>query len=87
MAAIIAPEALFEFKVVPFCHCSAAAAFEPVVDTALAGITRPNCFVCLDNEFFFRSSEQHMRRPETVLEAIKSPGLTLEPEKFGFACK
>ena len=84
--AFITPDGLFEFKVMPFGLFSAPATFQRVMDTVLAGLKWQTCLVYLDDVVVFASSfEEHLRRLETVLQAIKTSGLTLKPEKCRFA--
>lgn len=84
--AFITPDGLFEFKVMPFGLCSAPATFQRVMDTVLAGLKWQTCLVYLDDVVVFSSSfDEHLRRLEAVLQAIKTSGLTLKPEKCRFA--
>ncbi|MBS2634167.1 RNA-directed DNA polymerase, partial [Salmonella enterica subsp. enterica serovar 1,4,[5],12:i:-] len=84
--AFITPDGLFEFKVMPFGLCSAPATFQRVMDTALAGLKWQTCLVYLDDVVVFASNfDEHLRRLEAVLQAIKTSGLTLKPEKCRFA--
>ena len=56
------------------------------MDTVLAGLKWQTCLVYLDDVVVFASSfDEHLRRLEAVLEAIKTSGLTLKPEKCRFA--
>lgn len=84
--AFITPDGLFEFKVMPFGLCSAPATFQRVMDTVLAGLKWQTCLVYLDDVVVFAATfDEHMRRLRAVLNAIKSSGLTLKPEKCRFA--
>ncbi|KAK8777518.1 hypothetical protein V5799_029140 [Amblyomma americanum] len=84
--AFITPDGLFEFKVMPFGLCSAPATFQRVMDTVLAGLKWKICLVYLDDVVVFASNfEEHLKRLRTVLDAIKSSGLTLKAEKCHFA--
>ncbi|KAK8774213.1 hypothetical protein V5799_011257 [Amblyomma americanum] len=83
--AFITPDGLFEFKVMPFGLCSAPATFQRVMDTVLAGLKWQICLVYLDDVVVFASNfEEHLKRLKTVLDAIKSSGLTLKAEKCHF---
>ncbi|XP_072143827.1 retrovirus-related Pol polyprotein from transposon 412 isoform X2 [Dermacentor andersoni] len=76
----------YEFKVMPFGLCSAPATFQRVMDTVLAGLKWQTCLVYLDDVVVFAGNfDVHLRRLATVLEAIRSSGLTLKPEKCRFA--
>ncbi|XP_037574343.1 uncharacterized protein LOC119456585 [Dermacentor silvarum] len=84
--ALMAPDDLFEFKVMPLGLCYVSATFERVVDTVLAGLKWQTCLVYLDDVVVFATNfDDHLRWLETVLEAIESSELTLKPEKFRFA--
>lgn len=56
------------------------------MDTVLAELKWQTCLVYLDDVVVFSTHfDEHLRRLETVLEAIKSSGLTLKTEKCHFA--
>lgn len=83
--AFITPDGLYEFKVMPFGLCTAPATFQRVMDTVLAGLKWKTCLVYLDDVVIFsRTFEEHMIRLREVLEALKSAGLTLNPNKCRF---
>lgn len=85
-AAFITQDGLYEFKVMPFGLCSAPATFQRVMDTVLAGLKWQTDVVYLDDVVVFAGNfDDHLRRLGTVLEAIKSSGLTMMPEKCRFA--
>lgn len=84
--AFITPDGLYEFKVMPFGLCTAPATFQRVMDTVLAGLKWHTCLVYLDDVVVFaRTFDEHLARLEYVLEAIRTSGLTLKPEKCRFA--
>lgn len=84
--AFITPDGLYEFKVMPFGLCSAPATFQRLMDTVLAGLKWQICLVYLDDVVVFAANfSDHLKRLRTVLEAIKSSGLRLKPEKCHFA--
>uniref|UniRef100_A0A224Z105 RNA-directed DNA polymerase n=1 Tax=Rhipicephalus zambeziensis TaxID=60191 RepID=A0A224Z105_9ACAR len=70
----------------PFGLCSAPATFQRIMDTVLAGLKWQTCLVYLDDVVVFSANfDEHLRRLEAVLQAIKTSGLTLKPEKCRFA--
>lgn len=84
--AFITPDGLYEFKAMPFGLCSAPATFQRLMDTVLADLKWQTCLVYLDDVVVFAPTfEEHLRRLETVLQAITSSGLTLKNEKCHFA--
>ena len=84
--AFITPDGLYEFKVMPFGLCTAPATFQRVMDTVLAGLKWHTFLVYLDDVVVFaRNFDEHLARLESVLEAIRTSGLTLKPEKCRFA--
>lgn len=85
--AFVTPDGLYEFKVLPFGLCSAPATFQRTINTVLSGLKWQSCLVYLDDVVVFSSTfEQHMQRLRAVLDAIRTAGLTIKPEKchFGF---
>lgn len=85
--AFVTPDGLYEFKVLPFGLCSAPATFQRLMDTVLSGLKWKTCLVYLDDVIVFSATfEEHLKRLLSVLQAIRSAGLTLKPEKchFGF---
>lgn len=84
--AFITPDGLFEFKVMPFGLCSAPATFQRVMDTVLAGLKWQTCLVYLDDVVVFASNfDEHIQRLQTVLDAIRTSGFTLNRTKCRFA--
>lgn len=84
--ALIPPDGFFELKVMPLGLRSALAMFQCVMDTVLAVLKWKTYLVNLCDVVVFSSSiEEHLRRPETVLQAITVSELTLKPEKCHFA--
>ncbi|XP_037515543.1 uncharacterized protein LOC119391974 [Rhipicephalus sanguineus] len=60
--------------------------FQRLMDTVLAGLKWQICVVYLDDVVVFAANfSDHLKRLRTVLEAIKSSGLRLKPEKCHFA--
>lgn len=83
--AFVTPDGLYEFKVLPFGLCSAPATFQRLMDTVLSGLKWKTCLVYLDDVIVFSTTfEQHLERLKVVLQAIRSAGLTLKPEKCHF---
>ncbi|KAK8757404.1 hypothetical protein V5799_004966 [Amblyomma americanum] len=57
-----------------------------MMDTVLADLKWQSCLVYLDDVVIFSNTvEEHLRRLRTVFEAIRSAGLSLNPEKCHFA--
>lgn len=83
--AFVTPDGLYEFKVLPFGLCSAPATFQRLMDTVLSGLKWKTCLVYLDDVIVFSPTfDEHLKRLEVVLRAIRSAGLTLKPEKCHF---
>ena len=83
--AFITPDGLFEFKVLPFGLCSAPATFQRMMDTVLSGLKWQSCLVYLDDVVVFSTTfEQHLQRLRAVLDALRTAGLSLKPEKCHF---
>lgn len=85
--AFVTPDGLYEFKVLPFGLCSAPATFQRMMDSVLTGLKWQTCLVYLDDVVVFSTTfEEHLSRLRKVLEAVRSAGLSLKPEKchFGF---
>lgn len=83
--AFITPDGLYEFKVLPFGLCSAPATFQRMMDTVLSDLKWHSCLVYLDDVVVFSTTfEQHIERLEAVLQAIRTAGLSLKPEKCHF---
>lgn len=85
--AFITPDGLYEFKVLPFGLCSAPATFQRMMDGVLSDLKWQSCLVYLDDVVIFSNTfDEHLDRLHAVLNAIRSAGLSLKPEKchFGF---
>lgn len=79
------PNGLCEFHVLSFSLCSAPATFQRLMDTVLSGLKWQTCLVyCNDVIALSAEFEEHLRRLKPVFEAIRSAGLTLQPEMSHF---
>lgn len=84
----ITPGGLYEIKVLLFGLCTALALFHRLMDPVLTGLKWQTCLVYLDDDVVFSVTfEQHLKRLQTFLEALRSINLTLKLEKCHFGYK
>ena len=84
--AFITHSDLYQFNVLPFGLCNAPATFQRLMETVLAGLTRNQCFVYLDDILVISSSwQEHLENLSLVLERLQHAGLRLKPKKCAFA--
>ena len=84
--AFITHSGLYEFNVLPFGLCNAPATFQRLMETILAGLTRNQCFVYLDDILVISSSwEEHLTNLDLVFKRLRYAGLRLKPKKCAFA--
>ena len=74
---------LYEFKVMPFGLCNAAATFQHLMETVLAGLASDKCLVYLDDNLVIGSSfEEHLANLREVFGRLQKAGLKLKQAKF-----
>ena len=80
--AFTTPRGLFEFKVMPFGLCNAAATFERLMERILSGLHWKTCLIYLDDVIVFADSFQaHIDRLAEVFERLRKGGLKISPRK------
>jgi Reverse transcriptase (RNA-dependent DNA polymerase) len=73
----------FHFKRMPFGLCNTPASFQRLMDRVLGRLKWQYCLVYLEDVLVHsRTFEEHLSRLGSVLSAISSSGLTLNPKKY-----
>ena len=81
--AFVTHAGLYEFEVMPFGLCNAPATFQRLMEVVLAGLTRNQCFVYLDDILIIsRTWEEHLGNLQLVFDRLRSAGLRLRPKKM-----
>ncbi|UYV64710.1 K02A2.6-like, partial [Cordylochernes scorpioides] len=84
--AFITPDGLYQFNVLPFGLCNGPATFERLMDTVLRTHKWKICLCYLDDVIIFAEDlHSHLNRLKTILECLKTAGLTLNASKCRFA--
>ncbi|UYV76933.1 K02A2.6-like [Cordylochernes scorpioides] len=84
--AFITPDGLYQFNVLPFGLCNGPATFERLMDTVLRTHKWKICLCYLDDVIIFSEElHSHLNRLKTILECLKTAGLTLNASKCRFA--
>ncbi|UYV64395.1 K02A2.6-like [Cordylochernes scorpioides] len=84
--AFITPDGLYQFNVLPFGLCNGSATFERLMDTVLRTHKWKICLCYLDDVIIFSEDlHSHLNRLKTILECLKTAGLTLNASKCRFA--
>lgn len=87
-AFIVPGRGLYQFKVMPFGLCGAAASQSRLMDLVLGFDLQPHVFVYLDDVIICTEDfEKHMQLLEEVAHRLKSAGLTISTEKSKFCCQ
>ena len=80
--AFTTPQGLYEFKVMPFGLCNAAATFERLMEQVLRGLHWKTCLIYLDDVIIYSESfEAHIERLAEVFERMRKSGLKISPKK------
>ena len=78
----ICPRGMYRFRTMPFGLCNAGATFQRLMDIIMYGL---NLTVRLsysdDIVVFSKTSEEHLDRPENILQRLRESGLKLKPGK------
>ncbi|UYV71977.1 K02A2.6-like, partial [Cordylochernes scorpioides] len=84
--AFITPDGHYQFNVLPFGLCNGPATFERLMDTVLRTHKWKICLCYLDDVIIFSEDlHSHLNRLKTILECLKTAGLTLNASKCRFA--
>ena len=80
--AFITRRGMFIFRTMPFGLCNAVATFQRLMDLALAVLNFDICLVYLDDIILHsRTHEEHLQRPEKLLQRLQEVNLKLKPSK------
>ena len=75
-----APKGHFAFNVMPFGLTNVPATFQRLMDCVLAGLTKTQCPIYIDDIIVFsRSFPEHLRHLTNVFKALQGAGLKLKP--------
>ncbi|UYV64396.1 hypothetical protein LAZ67_3000523 [Cordylochernes scorpioides] len=86
--AFITPDGLYEFLVMPFGLCNAAATFERMMDKILKGLKWTMALCYLDDIVVYsKSFNEHLHRLEIILQCLDKAELRLNPKKCLFGTK
>ena len=90
--AFIAPQGLFEFRVMPFGLCNAPAVFQRLMRRVLMGLNPPQgpdfVSVYIDDVLIFsKTLKEHLEHLRQVIQRLLEAGLKLKPGKCHFAKK
>ncbi|GBL98225.1 Retrovirus-related Pol polyprotein from transposon 297 [Araneus ventricosus] len=78
-------QGLWQFKVMPFGICNAAATFERLMETVLRGLSSEACLVYLyDIIIVGRTFEEHLNNLRKVFQRLQKANLKLSPKKCRF---
>ena len=80
--AFATPDALYQFRVMPFGLCNAPGTFQRLMEHVLRGLHWSTCLVYLDDIIIFsKTIEEHLTRLREVLSRLRTAGLKLKPRK------
>ena len=84
----ITRKGLFQFRVLPFGLCNAAATFERLMEAVLAGLHREICLLYLDDIITFgRTFKEEVENLEKVFDRLGGAGLKWKPKKCDLFAK
>ena len=84
--AMITPDGLFQWKVMPFGLCNAPATFQKLMDVVLTGLKWKECLVYLDDILIFSKDwEEHLLHLKHVFERLEKARISLKLSKCEFA--
>ena len=74
------PDALYQFRVMPFGLCNAPGTFQRLMEHVLRGLHWSTCLVYLDDIIIFSTTiEEHLTRLADVLTRMRQAGLKVKP--------
>ena len=83
--AMITPDGLFQWKVMPFGLCNAPATFQRLMDCVLSGLKWKECLVYLDDILIFSKTwEEHLVHLTHVFEKLEKASISLKLSKCEF---
>ena len=81
--AFVTKRGLYQFRVMPFGLCNAAATFERLMGTVLSGLQWDICLIYLDDIIVIaKSFSEMLQNLETVFQRLSSAGLKLKAKKW-----
>ena len=84
--AMITPDGLYHWKVMPFGLCNAPATFQRLMDAVLNGLKWKECLVYLDDILIFSKDwESHLMHLRHVFERLEKAKISLKLSKCEFA--
>ena len=86
--AMITPDGVFHWKVMPFGLCNAPATFQRLMDVVLTGLKWKECLVYLDDVLVFSKDwQEHLVHLRHIFERLEEAHITLKLSKCEFAKK
>ena len=83
--AFVTTHGFYQFKVMPFGLCNAAATFERLMENVLAGHNFEICLLYIDDVIVYSNDFQsHVNHIDAVLQRLKGAGLKMSPKKCDF---
>ena len=83
--AMISPDGLFQWKVMPFGLCNAPATFQRLMDCVLSGLKWKECLVYLDDILIFSNTwDEHLESLKSVFKKLKGANISLKLSKCEF---
>ena len=84
--AMITPDGLFQWKVMPFGLCNAPATFQRLMDVVLSGLKWKECLVYLDDVLIFSKDwDEHLLHLNHVFDKLEKANISLKLSKCEFA--
>ena len=83
--AFVTTHGFYQFKVMPFGLCNAAATFERLMENVLAGLNFEICLLYIDDVIVYsKDFQSHVNHIDAVLQRLKGAGLKISPKKCDF---
>ena len=83
--AFVTTHGFYQFKVMPFGLCNAAATFERLMENVLAGLNFEICLLYIDDIIVYsKDFHSHVNHLDAVLQRLQEAGLKVSPKKCDF---
>ena len=83
--AFVTPQGFYQFRVMPFGLCNAAATFERLMENVLAGLNFEICLLYIDDVIVYsKDFNDHLSHLDSVLQRLKNAGLKVSAKKCNF---
>lgn len=83
--AFVTTHGFYQFKVMPFGLCNAAATFERLMENVLAGLNFEICLLYIDDIIVYsKDFHSHVNHLDVVLQQLQEAGLKVSPKKCDF---